>query len=61
MHLTEAGGTLDAETEGVQFQLQITDTRNVVAKFDGPNLPFSSMSRSCFYVQVICFNLMGFR
>lgn len=33
MHLTEAGGTLDAETGGVQFQLQITDTRTVIAEF----------------------------
>jgi hypothetical protein len=38
MHLTEAGGTLDAETEGVQFQLQITGTRTIVAKFRGLSL-----------------------
>lgn len=55
MHLTDGGCELDAETEGVQFQLQITDTRTAVASL----MAFSSMSRSYSYVQVICFNFNG--
>jgi hypothetical protein len=42
-HLTDAGGELDAETEGVQFQLQITDTRTAVASLMALTYP----SRLC--------------